>query len=179
MVEIVQIGAPVLRQKARPVAREEFGSKALKGILRAMAQALDATEDGAALAAPQIGVAKRIFILSSRVFGPESEHGGKDLPLVYINPRIVRRARKKELMDEGCLSVRGKYGTIKRARGVTIEAYDTEGKKFTRGAGGLLAQVFQHECDHLDGILFVDRAEEVWCVAPSNSEHNSENTSLK
>lgn len=174
MAKIVQIGAPVLRQKARPVAHEEFGSKALKNILRAMQQALDATEDGAALAAPQIGVSKRIFILSSRVFGPESGHGGKDLPLVYVNPRIVRRARKKELMDEGCLSVRGKYGTIKRARGVTIEAYDAEGKKFTRGAGGLLAQVFQHECDHLDGILFVDRAEEVWRVASSSNGDNPE-----
>ena len=172
--EIVQIGAPILRQKALPVAPEEFGGKALKDILRAMEKALNATEDGAALAAPQIGVSKRIFILSSRVFGPEGEHGSKNLPLIYINPRIVRHARKRELMDEGCLSVRGKYGTIKRARGVTLEAYDEEGNKFTRGAGGLLAQVFQHECDHLDGVLFVDRAEEVWRIPPSEEHHSAQ-----
>jgi peptide deformylase len=62
-------------------------------------------------------------------------------------------------MDEGCLSVRGVYGTTKRHERVTLSAFDTDGKKFQRSAGGLMAQIFEHEIDHLNGILFIDHAE--------------------
>jgi len=166
MKEIVQIGDEVLREVAAEVPVEEIPGKKIQNIVQEMVEALEAEPDGAALAAPQIGVSLRIFVLARRVFGAQSgrEEASKDTHLVFINPTIIKRSRRKEYMDEGCLSVRGHYGTKKRHTNVTITAYDEHGHKFTRGAGGLLAQAFQHECDHLDGILFVDGAEKVWDV---------------
>jgi len=166
MKEVVQVGHKVLRQVAEEVPVEEILSQKIQNILKEMKESLDAEPDGAALAAPQIGLPLRIFILSSKIFGKDSEHSAasKDPHLVYINPVIKKCSGKKKLMDEGCLSVRGKYGNIKRSKNATIEAYDEHGKKFVRGAGGLLAQAFQHECDHLEGMLFIDEAEGIWEV---------------
>lgn len=164
---IVQVGTPVLRNIAEPVPIKEITSDRIQEILRDMEETLQAEPDGAALAAPQIGISLRIFILSKRVFRREHEDtSDHKAHYVYINPKIIKRSRRKERMDEGCLSVRGKYGTISRATNATVEAYDEHGVKFTRGAGGLLAQAFQHETDHLEGTLFIDRAEELWDVAP-------------
>jgi peptide deformylase len=77
---------------------------------------------------------------------------------VFVNPEFVRKARKKAEVDEGCLSVRGTYGKTFRAERATVRALDEHGKKFERGGGGILAQAFQHEIDHLDGVLFIDHA---------------------
>jgi peptide deformylase len=166
MRNIVQIGENVLRGKAQEVKVSDISGTEIQKILLDMKEALDNEPDGAALAAPQIGVSLRIFILSERVFGKGSAHAStnKSDHLVFINPTITKRSGKKELMDEGCLSVRGQYGNIKRSKNVTIEAYDEFGKRFTRGAGGLMAQAFQHECDHLEGTLFIDGAQETWEV---------------
>ena len=81
--------------------------------------------------------------------------------LILINPKISRLSRKKEWIPEGCLSVRPLYGKTFRSKKATVTAYDENGKKFTRGASGLLAQIFQHETDHLNGILFIDHAKDV------------------
>ena len=173
MKKIVQLGEhEALRTKASEVPLEEIQSEKVKSVIADMKETLDAQADGAALAAPQIGVPLRIFILAEKVFGSESQHelARKSPHLVFINPTIVKRSGKKALMDEGCLSLRGKYGTIKRSTNVTIEAYDEYGKKFSRGAGGLLAQAFQHECDHFDGVLFCDGAKELWDVEPLQEE---------
>jgi len=166
MRDIVQVGTPVLRATSEEVPVTEILTERIQTILRDMTEALDAEPDGAALAAPQIGISLRIFILSKRVFGTDSTHdaSSKDPHLVYINPEIIRRSKRKKVVDEGCLSVRGKYGTIARATNVTIRAYDEHGRLFERGAGGLLAQAFQHETDHLNGTLFIDQADEVWDV---------------
>ncbi len=166
MKSIVQVGETVLREKAQEVPQDEILSSKIQGILKDMVEVLSKSRDGAALAAPQVGLPLRIFILAERVFGAGTEYAGssKNPKLIFINPVIKKRSGKKTLMDEGCLSVRGKYGTIKRSTNVTIEAYDENGVKFTRGAGGLMAQAFQHECDHLDGVLFIDSAKETWDV---------------
>jgi peptide deformylase len=166
MKKIVQIGDSVLRKKAQEVPVSEITSPKIQKILNDMVSTLENAPDGAALAAPQIGVSLRIFILAKKVFGPDSNHEAmsKDRHFIYINPVIIKKSGKKQVMDEGCLSVHGRYGNIKRSTHVTIEAYDEFGKKFTRGAGGLLAQAFQHECDHLEGTLFVDDAIETWLV---------------
>ena len=82
--------------------------------------------------------------------------------LVAINPKIVKTSRKAKLVGEGCLSVPERYGAVKRHARVTMRALDENGQEYERGAGDLLAQIFQHECDHLDGILFVDKAEKIW-----------------
>ncbi len=166
MKEIVQVGNEVLRQVAQEVPVAEIQGKRIQGILKDMKEALDKEPDGAALAAPQIGIPLRIFILAERVFGKDAPHGtsGKTQNLVFINPIILKRSAKKQIMDEGCLSVRGKYGNVKRSTHATIQAFDEHGVKFVRGAGGLMAQAFQHECDHLDGHLFFDNALEIWNV---------------
>ena len=169
MGRIVQLNEnKVLREKAKEVPLESIQSKEIKDVIATMVETLGEERDGAALAAPQIGVPLRIFILAKKVFGGDSQHEVENekegAHLVFINPVIVKRSKKKALMDEGCLSVRGKYGTVKRSTNVTIEAYDERGKKFTRGAGGLLAQAFQHECDHFEGVLFCDNAKELWDV---------------
>lgn len=163
---VVQVGDPVLRATAADVPLADIPSERVQEIIRHMETVLDAEQDGAALAAPQIGVPLRIFVLSRRVFGPEGPEklASKDPHFVFINPTITRRSKRLERMDEGCLSVRGRYGTIRRHTRATVHAYDEHGQPFTRGASGLLAQAFQHECDHLDGTLFTDAAEKVWDV---------------
>ena len=89
---------------------------------------------------------------------------------MFINPIIVRRSRKQIELLEGCLSVRNQYGTIKRHERVSVAAYDLAGRKFVRHASGLLAQIFQHEVEHLDGVLFTDRAWDIHEVE-SNQNH--------
>ena len=136
-----------------------------------MKKALDAEADGVALAAQQINLPIRIFIVSGKVLGKaiyrRSDGKIQNLPekaeshMVCVNPRLIKISKEKKVMEEGCLSVRYAYGKIKRPTKVTMEAYDENGKKFTRGASGLLAQIFQHEIDHLNGILFTDNAQEI------------------
>lgn len=161
MTDIVQDGAPVLRQEAEVVPATLFGSEKLAGILADMEKALDAEPDGVALAAPQIGIALRIFLVRYDRMRPLPAEGEAPYPKevgVFINPKIVRTSRRRVEVDEGCLSVRGVYGKTERFERATVHAEDETGKRFERGGGGVLAQAFQHEIDHLDGILFIDHA---------------------
>jgi len=157
MVKIVQKDNKVLHQPAQEVGKELFGTAKLKKIVADMSKALEKEDDGVALAAPQIAVPLRIFVIAGKIFTPEEAK--KPLPdLVFINPRITSLAKSKQEVDEGCLSVRWLFGQVKRATKATIEAYDLTGKKFSRSGSGLVAQIFQHEVDHLDGILFTEKA---------------------
>lgn len=170
---VTQVGNPVLRKKAKDVPVKEILNKKIQVLLTYMKEVLDKEPHGAALAAPQIGESFRIFILSERVFSGEGEKQKESAQarvehFVFINPKIIKRSRRKNILDEGCLSVRGIYGKISRHAQVTVEAYDAQGKKFTRGASGLMAEAFQHEIDHLDGILFIDKAEKTWEEKTSN-----------
>lgn len=146
---------PILRAIAKPVSAELFGSKELIATLQAMSEALKSRGDGVALAAPQIGVSQRIFIVSGKIFAEEGEQKSDQ---EFINPVIKKTSRKKRRLEEGCLSVPNLYGFVKRAEKVTVAAHDRSGKKFERSSSGLLAQIFQHETDHLDGVLFIDHA---------------------
>lgn len=154
---IVQSGDAILRKTAEAVTLSDITAPPIQKIIADMKLALSKEHDGAALAAPQIAVSLRIFIVSGKILSKNPDEQVGDL--VCINPVIIRTSKKKKPMDEGCLSVRGKYGLVSRATRVTIEAYNEKGEKFVRGAGGLLAQAFQHEIDHLNGILFTDKAE--------------------
>lgn len=160
MTAIVQKGDPVLSAKTAPVSSSMFGTPELDRMVADMAAALDKENDGVAIAAPQIGLPWRIFLVRyDRMTALKEGEEARPIDIgVFVNPEIVKRSRKKEDMDEGCLSVRGVYGTTFRNERATVRAYDEHGKKFERGGGGLLAQAFQHEIDHLDGILFVDHA---------------------
>lgn len=151
---IVQEGeSPALRSISSEVTTAEFGTDELKSITDMMFFLLKREKDGVALAAPQMGLAKRIFVVSPQIFKkPANEQ------LVYINPRFLKKSKGKAFMQEGCLSVRWLYGDVERYEQVIVEAQDITGRKFQRGASGLLAQIFQHEMDHLDGTLFIDKA---------------------
>lgn len=177
MITIVQKEDPVLREKAALVNTKDFGTPALKRILHNMALAMEKEEDGVAIAAPQIGVPLRIFVVSHRAFefadeeDPRNEdsttgHDSHDKKpersnMIFINPVITKLSRKKIWMPEGCLSVRWLYGEVERRDKATVRAYDENGKAFTWGGSGLMAQIFQHETDHLDGKLFIDDARNV------------------
>lgn len=169
MAKIIQKENPVLRAHAAEVPVADITGKKIKKIIADMRKTLATQPDGVAIAAPQIGVSLRIFVVSGRVFDGVFEgderpaHGAKtETPdVAYINPVITKLSKKKKWMHEGCLSVRPLWGEVERSLNASIEAYDEEGKKMKRGAGGLLAHIFQHETDHLDGILFIDKARNV------------------
>lgn len=149
---------------AETVPVEAITSPAIRKVLKDMRAALHAYNvdgfSGVAIAAPQIGVPLRIFLVED--MSPERKDGTVIPLLVAINPEIVKMSKRKKVVGEGCLSVPNAYGAVERSLQATIRAYDEEGNIYERGGSGLLAQIFQHEVDHLDGILFVDRAEKVW-----------------
>ncbi|MCU0660437.1 MAG: peptide deformylase [Candidatus Pacebacteria bacterium] len=168
MTTIVQREHPVLREIAKAVPLKDIPTQEIKRVIARMCEALALQDDGVAIAAPQIGESLRIFVVSGKIFdkGFEKENYVRDPKnthpdSVYINPEIIKLSREKKFMAEGCLSVRWLYGDVKRATRATVRAYDEHGNSFERGAGGLLAQIFQHEIDHLDGTLFIDKATNV------------------
>ena len=171
--KIVQKDDPVLRLKAREIAPSEIGSPEVKGAIERTKKALTEEPDGVAIAAPQIGVSLRLFVVSGKVFSTkeELESGKITAPdLIFINPKIIKHSRKNLHLEEGCLSIRWLYGKVRRADKTTVEAYDERGKKFTRGGSGLLSQIFQHEIDHLEGILFTDKAKNLHELRPENKD---------
>lgn len=160
MNKLVPESHRALHAIAEEVTPEEFSDGSLKKLLKGMRQALKSYNvagfTAVAIAAPQVGAAKRVFLV-------EDQNPGRDsIPtLVAVNPVIVRRSKQTALVGEGCLSVPDCYGEVKRHDKITLRALDEEGQTYQRGASGLLAQIIQHECDHLDGILFIDKAEKV------------------
>ena len=177
--KILQSEEKVLRLTAKEVPVKEIVSPKIKKVLREMSAALRGESDGVAIAAPQIGYSLRIFVVSGKIFNEDfpanreqrlkSEKSANEITKaenkikdsVFINPKILKLSREKEWVAEGCLSVRPLYGKTHRSKKALIAAYDEKGNKFTRGSSGLLAQIFQHETDHLNGILFIDHAKEV------------------
>ncbi|HEV8666801.1 MAG TPA: peptide deformylase [Candidatus Paceibacterota bacterium] len=157
---VVQIGSPILRQKAKPVAKKDFGSKPLKVLITKMKKVLDKEKYGVAIAAPQVGVSIRLFVVAGRAFDEDSDSDtvSKTPDKAFINPEIIRVSRKKKEMSEGCLSVRGKYGAVLRHEKATVKAFDEDGKQFIYHGSGLIAHIFQHEIDHLEGVLYIDKA---------------------
>lgn len=159
---IVAKGHPALSAMARDIKKEEIGSSWLSGIINLMKAELDSQDDGVAIAAPQVGESIRMFVVSPAAFHKNTKH----FQLVYINPRILKSSKDKEFMLEGCLSVRWLYGDVERSKQVMIESLDEFGKRHVRGASGLMAQIFQHEIDHLDGILFDSKAKDLRDMPP-------------
>ena len=142
---IVQMGDPTLRKKSFEVT--DFGEK-LHILLDDMKDTL-AVADGVGLAAPQVGVLRRIFIVSY-----------EDYYFECINPIILKSSGCQSGI-EGCLSVKGKSGTVERPYYVKLKAFDRFGNEFTINAEGFLARIICHEYDHLDGIVYVDKAKDI------------------
>lgn len=163
MKDIIQRDNPTLRQNAKIVPIADIGSTKINSIIDNMSAAMAEQKDGIAIAAPQIGILLRIFVISGSLLRQaDKNYTGEENNLIFINPEITKLSKDKKEMEEGCLSVRWLYGKVKRSTRVTIRAYNEKGEKIERGASGLLAQIFQHETDHLNGILFIDKAEQVW-----------------
>ncbi len=134
-----------LRLKSEEVNKKELTEDKIQSLIDNMIDTMKLA-DGVGLAAPQIGIHKRIIIIETKT-GPE----------VFVNPKIIRRSIWHTTSEEGCLSIPGVYGQVKRNKSVTIKAKDRHGHKMKRKVGGMEAIIFQHEIDHLDGILFIDR----------------------
>lgn len=173
---ILQNPNKTLRQISEEVPFEKIKSAEIKNIIKEMKKELilSASQDGVALAAPQIGYNLRIFIileeilkLSKGIFD-EKESNNKNKKeekfIVFINPEIIKKSKKTVLIVEGCLSANGIQGKIKRAEKVTVKAFDEEGREFKLSASKILSQAVQHETDHLEGILFIDKAVEIKTV---------------
>jgi peptide deformylase len=170
-ITIVQANDPILRKKAVAVRQEDITSPRIQKVIADMKTAVDSQKDGIAIAAPQIGQSLSIFVVSGKIMREaDPKYKGKEDHLVFINPKILKLSRKMQDAEEGCLSVRWKYGYVKRAIKAAISALDENGKPFERGASGILAQVFQHETDHLEGKLFIDAARDIRDLPPEEVE---------
>lgn len=169
VVTIVQTEDKVLRKIAKEIPMANITKPKVQQVIADMSEALDSQYDGVAIAAPQIGESLRLFVVSGKIFDDEFINGNspvrhykrKTPNIVFINPVFKKMSKDRKLMMEGCLSVRPLYGKVRRATRVTVEAYDEHGKKFTKEGSGLLAHIFQHEMDHLEGVLFIDKAKEL------------------
>jgi peptide deformylase len=153
LLGLVYEGDPRLRQKSLKIKSvDEPLRKLAKDMLETMKEA-----EGVGLAGPQIGVMRRIMVVSI----PEGSQGEgePEIELVLVNPEIVK-AQGREIGAEGCLSIPGWVGDVPRADRVTIKGVDLNNRAVRMKAEGYLARVLQHEVDHLDGILFIDRVED-------------------
>ena len=163
MTDIIQRENPTLRKTAKTVPLEDIGTDKLNQIITTMKIAMAGQKDGVAIAAPQINVSLRIFAVSGTLLKQaDRSYKGDGSDLIFINPEIIKESREKKEVDEGCLSVRWLYGKVRRSTRVTLRALNEKGEMIERGASGLLAQIFQHEVDHLNGVLFIDKARKVW-----------------
>jgi peptide deformylase len=161
--EIVFIPAPVLRKKARKVT--DFGPE-LQGLVADMIETLREAP-GVGLAAPQIDVPLRLIVIE---YGEDEDEDIPPKQYVVVNPEIVRSSDETELATEGCLSIPGFAGDVNRALEITVKGQNRRGQTVKIKARGWLARIFQHEIDHLDGVLFIDRAEKVWKLENQNAQ---------
>lgn len=160
MSEIIQSPHATLRSIAQEVPIASITSTEIQKVIKDMKLSLEGQDDGVAIAAPQIDVPLRIFVVSKKATAKTVGDA------VFINPTITKLGKKKEPMSEGCLSVRWKYGLVKRSTTATVKALNEQGNEFVMSGKGLLAQIFQHETDHLNGILFIDKATDVEDLPP-------------
>ena len=146
VLDIRRAGDPVLKEKAKPVAKI---TKTVRSLLDNMVQTMQEA-DGVGLAAPQVGVSLRVVVIDV----------GEGL-IELINPEIVA-SEGCETGTEGCLSIPGMYGDVERFTAVTVQGIDRQGAPITVQGYGLLARALQHEIDHLEGVLFIERAQSVF-----------------
>lgn len=189
---IVKEPKAVLHAIAKEVPVKNIASPRIQRIIQDMSDTLRASDDGIGIAAPQVGVSLRIFVASEEALvldiknaqhvrhlvpnNEENTHNQKSRQkedwrhFVFINPKLLKASRKKIDDSEGCLSVPNVFGTVPRAEKVKVTAYDEHGKKFERGASGLFARLLQHELDHLDGHLFLEKAKNLVHISRSRSK---------
>jgi peptide deformylase len=145
----------VLRRDAEPVeVFDDDLAKLIDDMVDAMREA-----PGVGLAAPQIGLSKRIIVVE---FGDEVDETVPNQLYVMINPEIIKQSKDQVAGIEGCLSVPGVVGRVNRSESVTVRGQNIHGKPIKIRAQGWLARIFQHEIDHINGVLYTDRADDIW-----------------
>lgn len=140
---------PSLQRRSEEILGNQIGSPQLMELAEAMVVTMHAN-DGIGLAAPQVGQNIRLAVVNT-----------KDGELVLINPKITRRSFRREVDSEGCLSLPGVYGLVRRPYAITVSALRADGTQTRFRASGLFARVIQHEVDHLDGVLFIQRTKKI------------------
>lgn len=161
--EIVTLPNPILRRKARKVT--DFGpdlQKLLDDMLETMREA-----PGVGLAAPQVNVPLRAIVIE---YGDEEDEDKPPKQYIVLNPEIVRMSEEHEVGSEGCLSIPGYAGDVERSLSVVVKGQNRQGKPIRIKANGWLARIFQHEIDHLEGALFIDKADRVWKLEESEAQ---------
>ena len=151
MLKIITYPNKILRDKSQKVT--DFASSKISKLIPEMMEAMH-VKDGVGLAAPQIGQNIRLVVICFE----EKEY-------IMINPKITKKSVLKDWGEEGCLSLPGKYGEVRRHKRVTVKFQNEGGKWETIKTGGLFARIIQHEVDHLDGVLFIDRAKKISDIA--------------
>ena len=166
--KILERDAPLLRETAKPVPIKSIGSKNIQNIIERMKEAVHVEEDGVAIAAPQIGESLRIFVVNGKALALAKkvkiiDHAKEFGDLVFINPEIIKYSQRKikpnskDGVYEGCLSIPHHYAPLERSSSVTVKYLDTNFKSHQKSFSGFAAHIVQHEIDHLNGILFIDR----------------------
>lgn len=154
ILEITKLGEEILRKKAEPVAEiNDEIRKLADDMLETMIEA-----NGVGLAGPQVNKSLRIFVAMA----------DDDVKRVFINPQIIKTSEEVGEYEEGCLSIPQVYESITRPVSVTVQAFNEKGRPFTLEADGLLARIIQHEYDHLDGILYIDRGDKEFAEKTEN-----------
>ncbi|WP_164021194.1 peptide deformylase [Pyxidicoccus trucidator] len=187
VLKIVQAGEPVLRQKARDLTPEEISSPEVQRLIGFMCDTMrDAP--GVGLAAPQVGVGLRLVVVEDRAeyqagVSPADLASRERAPVAFhvlINPKLVVEDPTPAEFHEGCLSVNGFAALVSRARGVRVEALNEHGQPVTVSAKGWYARILQHECDHLDGTLYLDRMEtRSFATAENHRRHQAGRTTAE
>lgn len=167
---IVTLPDPVLRRKARPVSTFD---KNLQTLIDDMIETMREAP-GVGLAAPQVGIPERLIVIEYADPPEEDEEEPKEVkPKLYVmaNPEIVKTSDEKVLGVEGCLSIPGLVGEVERFATVQVKGLNRRGQPMKVKAEGWLARIFQHEVDHINGVVFPDRATRVWKPAPDEEEN--------
>lgn len=153
--DVIHVPHPTLREKAEKVTSfDESLAELIDDMVETMRH-----ESGAGLAAPQINISKRIIVVE---FGSKEDESIPPTLYTVVNPEITRFSQELVTGAEGCLSIPGLMGEVERSRSITIQGKTRSGDPFKMKAEGWLARVFQHEVDHLNGVLYTDHATEVW-----------------
>ena len=177
--KIVTVPSPVLREKAKPVRQITPDIETLiDNMIETMREA-----PGVGLAAPQVGVGIQVIVVeyAEGSENDKAEADGDTEPApkpkklyAVMNPEITRQSKETELGNEGCLSIPDYMGEVERYNTVTVKGIDRHGRSFKLKTKGWMARIFQHEIDHINGVLFIDRTDKVWKVEPDEEQEASE-----
>jgi len=162
-----------LHKKTTKFDFQEFTKKEIQELIKDMRETME-TADGIGLSANQVGLNLRLFVAYLPEISPDSASSPRQSALgkfyAIFNPETIKPSKEKSVMEEGCLSIPGFYGLVERPEKITLLGQDKNNKKMKIKAWGLLARVFQHETDHLNGILFTDRTKKVYKISQGDEK---------